>query len=166
MARPSPVDPDVDLPMSARRSRARLEPAVLGAIAAGGILGSEARYALGLALPHQAGSWPLATLLINVSGSLALAALMVVVTELTAPHRLLRPFLGVGVLGGYTTFSTAEVDVQQMLRAGRPLLAVAYLLGTVLAALVAAWAGAALARTAAAGWARRRARRARLRERR
>jgi CrcB protein len=161
MARTSPVDPDVDLRTSSRRSRPRVEPAVLAAIAAGGVLGAEARYALGLALPHAPGSWPLATLLINVSGSFVLAALMVVLTELTSPHRLLRPFLGVGVLGGYTTFSTAEIDVAQMLRAGRPLLAVGYLLGTVLAAVLAAWAGATLARTAAAGWGRRRARRAR-----
>lgn len=130
-------------------------------IAAGGVLGSEARLALGLALPHAPGTWPLATLLINVSGSFILAALMVVLTELTSPHRLLRPFLGVGVLGGYTTFSTAELDVQQLLRAGRPLLAAGYLVGTMVAALLAAWAGAALTRTAAAGWGRRRARRAR-----
>ena len=161
MARTSPVDPDVDLPTSSRRSRARLEPAVLVVIALGGVLGSEGRLALGLALPHAPGSWPLATLLINVSGSFVLAALMVVVTELTSPHRLLRPFLGVGVLGGYTTFSTAEIDVEQMLRVGRPLLAVGYLLGTLVAALLAAWLGATLARTAAAGWGRQRARRAR-----
>jgi fluoride exporter len=159
MARTSPVDPDVE-PADARRPKAALDPAVLAVIAAGGILGSEARFALGRALPHAAGSWPLATLLINVSGSFALAVLMVVLTELTSPHRLLRPFLGVGVLGGYTTFSTAMVDVQQLLRAGRPLPAVGYLLGTALAALLAAWLGATLARTPASGWSRRRARRA------
>jgi CrcB protein len=157
MARTSPVDPDVDLPASTRRSSARLDPGVLGAIAAGGVLGAEGRYALGLAVPHPAGGWPMATLLINLSGSLVLGALMVVVTELTSPHRLLRPFLGVGVLGGYTTFSTAMVDVQQLLRAGRPLVAVAYLFGTALGALFAAWLGTALARAAAHGWGRRRA---------
>jgi CrcB protein len=166
MARTSPVDPDVDLPTSTRRARPAVDPAVLGAIAIGGALGSEARFALGRALPHAAGSWPTATLLINVSGSLVLAVLMVLLTELTSPHRLLRPFLGVGVLGGYTTFSTAEVDVRQMLHAGRPLLAAAYLLGTVVAALLAAWLGTTLARTAAAAWGRRRARRARRGERR
>lgn len=160
MARTSPVDPDVDTPTSTGRSRAHLGPSVLGAIAVGGVAGSEARYALDLALPHAAGGWPLATLLINVSGSLVLGAVMVVITELTSPHRLLRPFLGVGVLGGYTTFSTAMVDEQQLLHAGRPLVAVAYLLGTALAALLAAWLGATLARTAGAGWSRLRARRA------
>jgi CrcB protein len=159
MARTSPVDPDVDLPTSTRRARPHLDPAVLAAIAVGGVLGSEARFALGRALPHAVGDWPLVTLLINVSGSFVLAALMVVLTELTSPHRLLRPFLGVGVLGGYTTFSTAMVDVQQLLRAGRLLPAVAYLLGTAVTALLAAWLGAALARTAAAGWARMRSRR-------
>ena len=43
---------------------------------------------------------------------------MVVITELASAHRLLRPFLGVGILGGYTAFSTAKVDVQQMALAG------------------------------------------------
>jgi CrcB protein len=48
-----------------------------------------------------------------------MGALMVTITELTSPHRLVRPFLGVGVLGGYTTFSTYCVNLQQMLAASR-----------------------------------------------
>ena len=153
------VDPDVDLHDPAQRRRPAVEPAVLGAIAAGGILGSEARYALGLAVPHAAGSWPTATFVINISGSLVLGALMVVLTELTSPHRLLRPFLGVGVLGGWTTFSTAMVDVEQLVRAGRPVVAVAYLVGTAVAALLAAALGSAAVRLGSSGWRRRRRRR-------
>jgi CrcB protein len=153
------VDPDVDLHDPAQRRRSAVDRAVLGAIAAGGILGSEARYALGLAVPHAAGGWPTATFAINISGSLVLGALMVVLTELTSAHRLLRPFLGVGVLGGWTTFSTAMVDVQQLLRADRPLVAVAYLGGTVVAAVLAAALGAAAVRVGSSGWQRRRRRR-------
>jgi CrcB protein len=156
MARTGPVDPDVDLHDPAQRQARCLDPLVLAVIAAGGVAGSEARYALGLALPHGPGGWPLATFLINVSGSFVLGALMVVLTELTSPHRLLRPFLGVGVLGGWTTFSTAMVDGVALLRADRPVLGLVSLAGTALAALLAAAAGASIARLA--GTARRRSR--------
>jgi CrcB protein len=56
-------------------------------------------------------------------------------------RRLLRPFLGVGVLGGYTTFSTSVVDVF----VARPGVALFYLAATVAGALAAVWAGSALA---------------------
>jgi CrcB protein len=60
----------------------------------------------------------------------------------------------VGVLGGFTTFSTAMVEVPELMGAGRPGLALAYLVGTAVAALVAAGVGVAAARTAAGGWRR------------
>jgi CrcB protein len=142
--------PELDRPAAAR-SRPRLrDPAVLGVIAVGGVLGAEARYAAGLLAPHGAGQWPWATWLVNVSGCFLIGVLMVVVTELTSPHRLLRPFLGVGVLGGYTTFSTAMVDVQQLALAGRAGTALAYLLSTAVAAVVAAFAGTVLTRAVVA----------------
>lgn len=155
MARTGPVDPDVDLHQPAERATRAFDPAILAAIAVGGVLGAEARYALGRALPHAAGTLPVSTAVINLSGSLALGALMVVLTELITPHRLVRPLLGVGVLGGYTTFSTAMVDVQQLLRAGRPLLGLAYLVGTAVGALLAAAVGMALVRGVAAVLGRR-----------
>jgi CrcB protein len=74
---------------------------LLAAVAAGGALGSAARHGLDLALPQ-----PWATVVVNVSGCLLIGALV-------ARHRhaaLLRAFLGTGVLGGYTTFSTASAD--------------------------------------------------------
>jgi CrcB protein len=55
---------------------------------------------------------------------------MVVITELAYGHRLLRPFLGVGVLGGYTTFSTATVEVLSLIGAGRPGTAAGYVVAT------------------------------------
>jgi CrcB protein len=95
---------------------------------------------------------------VNVSGCFLIGVLMVVITELTEPHRLVRPFLGVGVLGGYTTFSTATVEVQQLALHGRAALALGHLLGTVVGALVAAALGMASVRAVEAAWARRRAR--------
>ena len=49
-----------------------------------------------------------------------MGVLMVTITELTSSHRLVRPLVGLGVLGGYTTFSTYSVEIHQMLAVGRP----------------------------------------------
>lgn len=153
----APVDPDVDLHAPAQQSQRAWDPAVLGAIAVGGVLGAEARYGMSIWLTHQPGEWPGSTWLVNTSGCFLIGVLMVVITELaSSPHRLVRPFLGVGILGGYTTFSTAMVDVQQLAVAGREGLALGYLAATVAAALVATFAGATLARTTGAAWTRRR----------
>lgn len=109
----------------------------LATIAAGGIIGAEARYGLDDAIPHRAGEFPWATLLINVTGCLLIGLLMSWLRRQPAPHPLLRPFLSVGVLGGYTTYSTFAVDVQQLLLAHRPLLALGYLTATVLGGAIA-----------------------------
>jgi CrcB protein len=158
----APVDPDVDLHVPVQRRQHSWDPAVLAAIAAiaaGGVLGAEARYAMSVRMPHDPGQWPWATWLVNISGCFLIGILMVIITELTSPHRLLRPFLGVGVLGGYTTFSTAMVDVQQMALAGHAAAALGYLAATVSAAVAAAFTGVTLTRAAAALWVRRRTRR-------
>jgi fluoride exporter len=139
------------------RHRRVSDPAVLGVVSLGGVLGAEARYAVSLWLPHEPTQLAVGTWLVNTSGCFLIGVLMVVVTELTAPHRLVRPFLGVGVLGGYTTFSTATVEVQQLALNGRAGLALGYLLGTVFAALVAATAGMTMTRAIWAVWVRRRA---------
>ncbi len=154
-----PVDPDVDLHVPVQRRQRSWEPTVLAAIAAGGVLGAEARYGMSVLVRHEPGHWPWSTWLVNISGCFLIGVLMVVITELTAPHRLVRPFLGVGVLGGYTTFSTAMVDVQQMALAGHGGAALGYLVATVSAAVAAAFAGVLLTRASAALWLRRRARR-------
>jgi CrcB protein len=135
------------------------DPAVLAAVSLGGVLGAEARYGMSVALPHEPTQIPVSTWLVNTSGCLLIGVLMTVVMELSAPHRLVRPFLGVGVLGGYTTFSTATVEVQQLTLHGRPGLALGYLVGTVVAALVAVTAGMVGTRALGGFWVRRRSRR-------
>jgi CrcB protein len=127
----------------------RLRPDVLAVIALGGVLGAEARYALGVLLPHTPGAWPWSTLLVNLSGCVLIGALMVVITELAYGHRLLRPFLGVGVLGGYTTFSTATLDTLTLATAGRLGAAIAYTVATAVLAVLACGAGVVVARLAA-----------------
>jgi CrcB protein len=121
---------------------------VLAVVSAGGVLGALARAALAVAWPHRVSGFPWATFVTNVSGCLLIGVLMVLVTEVWSAHRLLRPFLGVGVLGGYTTFSTYAVDVQQLVAAGAAPTALVYLAGTLVAALVAVYAGSTLTRLA------------------
>ncbi|MGW7540345.1 fluoride efflux transporter CrcB [Streptomyces sp. NPDC054770] len=151
-----PVDPDVEVgaepqaapqpPAKAKRSR---QADVLAVIALGGGLGSVARYGLALAWPTPAGGFPWATFITNISGSFALGLLMVCVLEVWPPNRYVRPFLGVGFLGGYTTFSTYTVELHHLLSLGDWSKADAYALTSLLAGLVAAWLGIAAARRAA-----------------
>ncbi|MFI5914266.1 fluoride efflux transporter FluC [Dactylosporangium sp. NPDC051541] len=139
------MDPDVDLHVPAQRAELRRHPApVLLAIAAGGVCGALARYGVAQAWPHTRGGFPWSTLVINVTGCFLIGVLMVIVTEVATERRLLRPFAGVGVLGGYTTFSTYAVDIHQTAAAGAPLTALAYLAVTAVGALLAVWAGSAL----------------------
>jgi CrcB protein len=119
---------------------------VLAAVAAGGVLGAEGRFAVGALLVHAPGEWPWATLLVNASGCLLIGVLMVLLTELGGAHPLVRPFLGVGVLGGYTTFSTYAVEVLQLHDAGRAAEALAYLAVTPLVAVAACAAGTEVTR--------------------
>ncbi|WP_325049399.1 fluoride efflux transporter FluC [Saccharopolyspora rhizosphaerae] len=119
---------------------------MLAVISCGGVVGALARYGVGKAFPHQPGEMPWATLGVNATGCLAMGVLMALISEVWTGQRLLRPFLGVGVLGGCTTFSTHVVDLQQAIAVGRPHLAFAYLALTVLAAMAGVLAGSALTR--------------------
>jgi CrcB protein len=140
------VDPPGRPPPPGLRETLGERADVLAVIAAGGALGSAARWAVGTALPHRPGELPLATWLENVTGAAALGVLVVLLTQWWRPGRYARPFWGVGVLGGYTTFSTYALDTHTLLLGGRPAVAAAYALGTLLTGLPAAWAGMALAR--------------------
>lgn len=139
------VDPDVDLhdPAQRREIRPRQWDLVL-AVAAGGVLGAEGRYGLGLAVPHSGAQFPWATVIINATGSALIGILMVIVFELTAPHRLVRPFLGVGVLGGFTTFSTFAVDAERLVQAHRPLIALGYVAITLATCGLGVWLAATM----------------------
>jgi CrcB protein len=138
-----PVDPDVTASEAGRPAL----PAgrdVLGVIAVGGSLGSLARWGLADAFPHPTDHLAWGTILANIAGSFLIGVLMVLVTERWPDRRLVRPFLGVGVLGGFTTFSTYELDTRDLLAAARPGLAAAYLFGTLALGLLAVIAGISL----------------------
>ena len=141
------VDPDVDLGQPEQRDEWSRHRRTLPAIAVGGVTGACARHAIEIALPSGSAGFPWATFITNVTGCALIALLMVVVVERGAGHPLLRPLLGTGVLGGYTTFSTYVVQVGQ-LSTQRPALALVYLTGTVTSALVAVTVTMSIARAA------------------
>jgi CrcB protein len=146
----------------ARRTTARVlrnRADILAVIAVGGAFGSLARWGLTLLRPAHPGRFPWATLTANVTGALALGVLMVFVLDVWPPSRYARPFFGTGVLGGYTTFSTAMLDTRAQLVAGRPGQAAAYLFGGLAAGLFGVWLGMAVARAVVVGVRERAARR-------
>ena len=146
---PDIVDSDVDLRDPAQQDEIRPhEWDVLAVIALGGVLGAEARYGIGVSWPVRGGAFPWPTLGINVLGSLLLGVLMVLVLEIARPHRLVRPLLGVGVLGGFTTFSTFSVDTVRMLRAGNAAGALGYVVASVALCLLAVYVATIATRAA------------------
>ncbi|WP_217242582.1 fluoride efflux transporter CrcB [Streptomyces sp. AC555_RSS877] len=112
---------------------------VVAVVALGGALGATARYAAAVWWPAQPGGFPWATFWTNVAGCAVIGVFMVVITDVWAAHRLVRPFFGTGVLGGFTTFSTYAVDIQKLIDSGHPRTGLAYLFATLVAALTAVW---------------------------
>lgn len=143
------IDPDVDLHDPGQRSEAVAHPWTIPAIALGGALGALARHGAELMWPVGTGDFPWVTFAINVVGCLAIGILMVVVHETAAGHPLLRPFVGVGVFGGFTTFSTYAVQTRALMAEQRAGTALLYLFGTLSAALIAVWIGLTIARLVA-----------------
>lgn len=151
---PLPVDSDVSADEAAasvrlhQRGFAFLQSRwdILTAVAAGGALGSLARWGVSQLLDAEPGRFPWSTFVENVSGGFALGCLMILVLDVWPSQRLVRPFLGVGLLGGYTTFSTYMLDIRTLLVDGRAGTAMAYIFGSLAAGIVAVWLGIALTR--------------------
>ncbi|MDI3402897.1 FluC/FEX family fluoride channel [Streptomyces cavernicola] len=146
MATPEPRAPAPALVRGGRLLRG--QGSTLAAVAAGGVLGAAARYGASLLWPTRPGAFPWTTLGVNVVGCAAMGVLMVVITEGRPRHRLVRPFLGTGVLGGFTTFSTYAVDIERLTGLREARTALGYLALTLLGALAAVWLAAATARRA------------------
>ena len=116
-------------------------------VCAGGGLGALARYALGIWIVRRAGTaFPFHTLLINVSGSLAIGALLVVLNNRLDLDPAWRLFLVAGFLGGYTTFSSYSFEAVTLLTMGEWGRAAWYILGNNGLGLVACFAGMIAAR--------------------
>lgn len=107
-------------------------------VATGGLIGVMGRYGIGRAVEGDALIW--STVAINVVGSFLLGLLVGAAWF----SREVRDGIGIGLLGGFTTFSTFSVQVVLEAEGGRPGIALAYVLASVLGGIAAAFAGYAL----------------------
>lgn len=115
-------------------------------VVGGAGLGGLVRYVAGTwIMAKYGGRFPLGTFLINISGALLIGVAMTLLTERLHPHPNWRLFLVVGVLGGYTTFSSFEYETYQAMREGAHALGLLYLCGSVLLGYIGVWLGSMLA---------------------
>jgi CrcB protein len=116
---------------SASPPRGRTDRLELIAIAAGGAIGALARVGLSQALPTAAGSWPWTTFAINLAGAFMLGYFATRLQERLPLSTLRRPLLGTGLCGTFTTFSTVQVEMLQMIDHHRTGLAAGYIAASV-----------------------------------
>lgn len=141
-----PTDPDLPPPPPRDPRRRHGERTVLLVVATAGALGALARYGLGHLVDPGPGRFPWGTFWTNVSGSLALGLVLVLLAERFPHSQLARPLLATGFLGAYTTFSTYVVGTDLLLRTHEVATAVAYALASLVAGTAAALAGILLGR--------------------
>lgn len=115
----------------------------LALIGAGGALGAMARYVAvaGVGAVMGSSAFPWGTLLVNVVGSLAIGFMVGALSHDQVLHNIARPFLIVGFLGAFTTFSAFSMDTLTLLETGRVVQAIAYVIGSVVSCIGAAWLG-------------------------
>lgn len=116
-------------------------------VAAGGALGSAARYGVGRLIGLQPGAVPWPTLVVNATGAFLIGLLLVAAARLGWPGWW-RPFLAVGILGGYTTFSTFSLETVELALRGSWGVAGGYAAGTFALGLLACAAGILVGRAA------------------
>ncbi|MEL7445233.1 MAG: fluoride efflux transporter CrcB [Pseudomonadota bacterium] len=124
-----------------------------GIVAAGGALGAVGRYQLGRGVTHWFGAqsistFPWATLTANIIGSLAMGLLFGWLARHGGASETARLFFGVGLLGGFTTFSAFSLEMLLLIERGSIGLAMAYATLSVLAGLAALYLGLSLIRVA------------------
>lgn len=155
-----PFDPDLgddssDAPGLGDASDARLSAAagtggpqwaILAAISAGGALGGTSRYGVDQLLPVTLHAFPWGTFAVNIVGAFLLGLLLVLILERWPRRRYLRPFLAIGFLGSFTTFSTWMLEIAQLADGGDLGVAAAYLGASLLVGLLVTGLGVGFGR--------------------
>lgn len=113
-------------------------------VALGSALGGVARYGVSLWLPTVPGRWPLATMTVNLSGSLLIGLLSVALAPRVGGADVVRLFWLTGVLGGFTTYSAFALETTLLAGSGAGLRAFGYVLVTVTGCFLAALVGRAV----------------------
>jgi CrcB protein len=124
----------------------RTDTRELAAVFSGGFIGAIARAELAERLPHPPGAWPWATFIVNVAGAFALGYVTTRLQERLPLSAYRRPFLGTGVCGALTTFSTVQVELLAMLDGDHLALALAYAAASVALGFLAVAAATNLVR--------------------
>lgn len=140
---------------SRRRRRLASDAAI---VAIGGLFGAAARQAVEQAIHHSPNSFPVATLLVNLAGSVVLGALLEGLARSggdTGRLRDVRLVAGTGFIGAFTTYSTLAIESDLLVRAGHVATAAEYVAVSVIGGLVGAGIGIAgaarLGRSASVG---------------
>lgn len=118
----------------------------LVAIALGGALGAVLRFGLAELFPVEPGTFPTTTFTENMIGCFLLGLVLTLLLERWRASRYARPFLCIGLLGAFTTFSSFAVEADQLIDGGQAGLALAYVLASVVGGVALALAGIAGAR--------------------
>ena len=108
--------------------------------------GTPARYALERIIHVAPGTFPWSTFTVNVTGCFVLGVLLTLIVERWPPSRYVRAFAVIGFLGAYTTFSTYTVEAVTLSKDGYAEVAAAYVVSSLVAGLVAVYAGVVMAR--------------------
>ncbi len=117
-------------------------------VALGGAVGSSLRYLVGRLAMGASVGWPWGTFAVNLLGGLAMGLLATTLGRSASGGEHFRLLLGVGVLGGFTTFSAFSLETYNMITRGDVGLAAAYILLSVAGGVGGVWAGATLGRLA------------------
>lgn len=153
-----PLDPDLapddpaepsPLHRPTRHLHRSSDARTLLAIACGGFIGTVARYGTELAWPASPGGAGWATIAVNASGALLLGLVLTLILESGHSGRYLRPFVGVGLLGGWTTMSTFAVETCTLAGGGHVGSAAVEVAATLVLGPGAAWVGIAAGRAVA-----------------
>jgi CrcB protein len=124
----------------------------LAAIFVGGALGSSIRTGLADLAPTHTGHWPWVTFAVNVAGCLLLGYFVTRLQERLPATAYRRPFLGTGLCGALTTFSTFQIELLKMLDHGDVVLALGYAAGSLMAGFTGVALGTGVVRRARLTW--------------